>query len=230
VSGDVLADSWRELHEAFRHELAGLVTQADSLVVANVEAFTERFAFFAQELRVHSEVEDGILFPALADRGHRVEGGFTEDHHDEQRRIYDLGSSLYGIASLADRFEVTDAVEAVQHGVRDLGTGLERHFDWEERDVLPVVASAFDGEEQSWLLGRIIAVLPADPRVQPWVTASLSPAHRDVRLRHLHDSLPHEAFVATMRQIREGVPPEVWADIEARQPDLVVELTKSPPS
>jgi hemerythrin-like domain-containing protein len=208
--------TWYDLHEAIAHEIRALATWADSLDATTLVLFAERFSWFAGELRTHSEVEDGILFSAIQAAGGQVASAFNDDHHDEQTLVYDTGCAI-----LDARVQPTSNKFArVADLLARLRDGLLPHLEREEQVVLPQVPAYFDDDAQAALLSAIIHDIPADPRLQPWIAAALTPEHREARLRNMAVSLPREALVKVLRQIRDGVNKNVWADVSARTPDL----------
>jgi hemerythrin-like domain-containing protein len=211
--------TWYDLHEALATEMQRLVDAAQALApgdAVSLDELTDRFRCFAGELRTHSEVEDGIMFPAIRARGGVVDDGFTEEHHHEQQLVYDASSALLESRALG----AVDSLVVFADTLDRLRDSLVRHLEAEEADVLPFVAEHFDDAAQGELLRSIIGSVPADPRLQPWVAAALSPEHREARIRNMAAALPPETFAAVMRQIRDGVPRDVWADIVARAPEL----------
>lgn len=208
--------TWYDLHEAIAHEAEGLAAAARSLDATSLEAFAERFAAFDSELRTHSETEDGIVFPAIVEAGGHVPSDFREDHHHEQLLAYDAGWALLD----AKVRPTPERLGALAELVARLGEELVAHLEAEDRLVLPQVQDLFGDDEQGALLRTIIGVLPPDPGLQPWIASALTPEHRETRLRNMAASLPREAFVGLLGQIRDGVDTDVWDDISSRTPEI----------
>jgi iron-sulfur cluster repair protein YtfE (RIC family) len=208
--------SWYDIHEALAHEVSGLAATAASIDAATVDAFVERFIAFDNELRNHSEVEDAIMFPAIERSGGRVDQALSAQHHGEQQLAYDARCAL-----LAAKVEPgAEQLAAVTTVLADLRDGLLPHLRAEETDVLPQIPQLFDLAEQAALLTTIITSLPADPTMQPWIAAALTPEHRTARLRNMAAALPPDALRGVMGQIHRGVDVAVWADIAERTPQL----------
>ena len=108
-----------------------------------------------------------------------------------------------------------------------LRDGLLDHLHSEEDEVLGEVDQLFSTDEQSQVLRTIIASMPPDPGMQPWVAAALSPDHLAARLRNMATSLRHDALVGVMTQIHGGVDAATWAEVEARTPDLAALVRSS---
>lgn len=213
--------TWYDLHEALGHEIGVLTDLAAQLTLDSLDAFAERFAYFDLELRNHSEVEDGIMFPAVAERGGAVDPRLGAEHREEQRRTYDLSCALLH----AKTARTPEALAALAGATAALRDSLRHHLALEEDDVLGQVDRLFSADEQARLLGAIFSALPADPRLQPWVAAALTPEHLEARLRNMAASLPHSALVAVLAQIRDGVDAATWAEVQSRTPDLAALAT-----
>ena len=63
--------TWYDMHEALAHEVRALADLADGLARTDLDGFARRFGAFDAELRNHSEVEDGIMFPRSSRRAAR---------------------------------------------------------------------------------------------------------------------------------------------------------------
>jgi hypothetical protein len=157
-----------------------------------------------------------MLFPEIERRGGKVARAFGEEHHHEQQVVYDLDCAL-----LAARLSPEPAqLQCVAVVLSRLCDQLVAHLRAEETDVLSQVQRLFDDADQASWLRQIFALVPADPTLQPWVAAALTPEHREARLRNMEQSLPRPALIDALRQIRDGVDAPVWADISARLPQL----------
>ena len=86
--------TWYDLHEALGHEVRALADLATGITATGVDGFAKRFEAFDAELRNHSEVEDGIMFPAILAAGGTVPHHLLDEHRDEQLRVYALGSAI----------------------------------------------------------------------------------------------------------------------------------------
>lgn len=207
--------TWYDLHEALAHEVSGIATDASTLTIDGLDAFAERFWAFDRELRAHSEVEDGIMFPAIVDRGGRIDEVLGQEHRDEQLAVYAVGAAL--LQATATRS--ADTLTALHPLTAELRDSLIAHLELEERS-LGQVDGLFSDDEQSALFRTIITSLPPDPGLQPWVTAALSPDHLEARLRNIASSMSTPALTGVLAQIHDGVGADTWAVIEERTPDL----------
>jgi hypothetical protein len=215
--------TWYDMHEALGHEVRALADLSVGLGRADLDAFAQRFGAFDAELRNHSEVEDGIMFPAILTAGGSVPDHLYDEHRDEQLRVYALGAAVMAARGRRDD-ESLAALAPLSVILRD---SLLAHLQAEEDEVLDEVDELFDTDRQSQLLRTIIAAMPPDPGMQPWVAAALTPAHLEARLRNMATSLGHDAFVGVLTQIHDGVDPAVWVALEQRAPDLAALVTGS---
>lgn len=208
--------TWYDLHEALDHEVTGIAADAETLTLDRLDAFATRFWAFDRELRAHSEVEDGIMFPAITERGGTIEHDLWQQHRDEQLAVYAVGSAL--LQAKATRTEA--ALAALAAPTADMRDSLKAHLAFEESTALVQVDGLFGDDEQAALFRTIIGSLPPDPQLQPWVTAALSPDHLELRLRNIASSMSTPALTSLMRQIHDGVDAGTWAVVESRTPDL----------
>jgi Hemerythrin HHE cation binding domain len=208
--------TWYDLHEALDHEATGIAADAETLTLDGLDAFATRFWAFDRELRAHSEVEDGIMFPAITARGGAIEADLGQEHRAEQLAVYALGAALLH----ANATRTTDALGALAGPAAEMRDSLKAHLAFEEATALVQVDGLFDDDEQSALFRTIISSLPADPQLQPWVASALSPEHLELRLRNIASSVSTPALTALMSQIHDGVGADTWSVIESRTPDL----------
>ena len=208
--------TWYDLHEALGHEVRALADLATGIAASGVAGFSKRFEAFDAELRHHSEVEDGIMFPAIVAAGGSVPEHLLDEHRDEQLRVYELGAAIMAAKGRGDG-QTLAALEPLAATLRD---GLLAHLRAEEDEVLGEVDQLFSTEQQSALLRTIISSMPPDPVMQPWVAAALTPEHLEARLRNMATSLGHDALVGVLTQIHDGVDADTWAEVKSRTPDL----------
>lgn len=213
--------TWYDLHEALAHEAGALAADAAALDLDGLDAFAARFWAFDKELKNHSEVEDGIMFPAIVAAGGTIDADLGREHRDEHLAVYELGVAvLHAAAARTD-----DAVAALAAPSVALRDSLAAHLAHEETTALGQVDDLFDPDAQAALFRTIIGSLPADPDLQPWVASALSPEHLEARLRNIAGSMPAPALAALLIQIRDGATEATWAQIEARTPDLAALVT-----
>jgi len=208
--------TWYDLHEALAHEVTGIAADAGALTLDGLDDFATRFWAFDRELRAHSEVEDGIMFPAIADRGGDIEAHLGQEHRDEQLAVYAVGAALLH----ANAIRSPEALSALGAPAAALRDSLLAHLEFEEATALTQVDDLFTDDEQAALFRTIIGSLPPDPGLQPWVTAALSPEHLEARLRNIASSMSTPALTDLMTQIHAGVSTDTWAVVEARTPEL----------
>lgn len=215
--------TWYDMHEALGHEVRALADLAVGISGEGLDGFVRRFGAFDAELRNHSEVEDAIMFPAVVEGGGTVPDDLFAQHRDEQLVVYELGTAV-----MAARGRPDDAsLAALTPATASLRDSLLAHLRYEEDAVLGQVDALFKHDRQAQLLRTIIAAMPPDPGMQPWVAAALTPEHLEARLRNMAASLGHEALVGVLTQIHDGVDAATWAEVQVRTPDLAALVAPS---
>jgi hypothetical protein len=208
--------TWYDLHEALAHEATGIAADAETLTLDRLDPFATRFWAFDRELRAHSEVEDGIMFPAISERGGHIDPDLEREHRAEQLATYALGAALLH----ANATRTPEALSALRGPAAEMRDSLEAHLASEEATALTQVDGLFADDEQAALFHTIITSLPPDPQLQPWVASALSPEHLEARLRNIASSTPQAMMTTLMTQIHGGVDASTWAEIETRTPEL----------
>jgi len=208
--------TWYDMHEALGHEVCALAELAGRLSGDGLDGFVRRFSAFDAELRNHSEVEDAIMFPAVVEAGGSVPDDLLAQHRDEQLVVYEVGTAVMAARSRAD----DASLAALAPAAASLRDSLLAHLRHEEDAVLGQVDALFEPDRQAELLRTIIAAMPPDPGLQPWVAAALTPEHLEARLRNMAASLGPDALVGVLTQIRDGVDAATWAEVQTRTPDL----------
>jgi iron-sulfur cluster repair protein YtfE (RIC family) len=208
--------AWYDIHEALLFEARALATQARATSPLQAEALARRYAFFEAELRLHSSVEDGLMFPAMREAGGHVDPVLSSDHQRDQLVLYDVRCALLE----AEAFDRVRTLERVVETLDVLAEHLARHFSDEEETALVMAAKVFSDAEQGRLLKSIFRLLPPDPHLEPWILSSLTPEHRVARLRNLISSLPPPRLEQVLEETRAGVSPDIWRDLEHEIPEL----------
>lgn len=208
--------TWYDLHEALDHEATGIAADATGLTLDGLDAFAARFWAFDDELKHHSEVEDGIMFPAIAAAGGAIDAPLFEEHRDAHLAVYELGSALLH----AKATRTTDALDALAPLAAEFRDSFKAHLEHEESTALGQVDGLFTPAEQAELFRTIIGSLPPDPQLQPWIAAALTPEHLEARLRNIASSMSAPALTGLMTQIHAGVDAERWSLIETTTPEL----------
>lgn len=216
--------SWYDLHEAIRHELAEIRTLATGVGADDVAAqrtLTDRVQFFMDALAVHSQHEDGIIFPFMRWRGLKVADSFTTDHHDEAAEIYDIRVALIGIRFREEGEDLDVALDEVRSRLEALESDLEVHLAAEEDELIPQCES-LAVEEQIDLVTRMVTQTPEwiAPHLTPWLVRMISLDHQVHLLDAWSKALGSETFAAKARAIREEMPEADWQAIRERVPAL----------
>jgi zinc finger protein-like protein len=216
---------WYDIHTALRVEVAKLRAvvarlPTDSEALNEIDA---RFDFLRQVVTAHSTAEDAVLFPAMRARGIDVPHAITVDHRVELGTLYDIHRSLVELRLDREHVATSPARTLVADATHRLEEDLLAHIRVEEDELAPRLFEHFDDDEQAALFARIIGSDPPElvPRLLPWMLESISAEHRAATLEDLHKSLPPELFTGIADLIKAALPPEMWADLEQRLPDVL---------
>jgi len=208
--------TWYDLHEALDHEATGIAADASELTLDGLDALAIRFWAFDDELKHHSEVEDGIMFPAIVAAGGTIDTPLFEEHRDAHLAVYAFGTAVLH----AKATRTSEALAALGPLATELRDSFKAHLEHEEATALGQVDDLFSNDEQAGLFRTIIGSLPPDPQLQPWVAAALTPEHLEARLRNIASSMSTPALTALLTQIRDGVDPATWRVVEETTPEL----------
>jgi iron-sulfur cluster repair protein YtfE (RIC family) len=216
--------SWYDLHEAIRHELAQIRTLAAGVRADDTDAqrmLTDRVQFFMDVLAVHSEHEDGVIFPFMRWRALEVADHYTTDHHDEAAEIYDIRVALIAIRFREAGQDVGAELDEVRSRLAALDSALDAHLSAEEDELIPQCAG-LPVDEQVDLVTRMVSQTPEwiAPHLTPWMVRMVSLDHQVHLLDAWSKTLASEAFAAKAKAIRADMPERDWKALRERVPAL----------
>ena len=170
------------IHQAMRIANAQLVRGIGTARIADPEraaALARWFRGYSDELRTHHHIEDGIIFPELAERVPAYaehSDALTDDHHYLDRVIDGLRDAL---SAWAQHTTDSEHARGARYTALDLAVELrdflEEHLAIEDADVLPMIARNFDAAEYAALerqAGKAITIRQAMFTV-PWYMATV---------------------------------------------------------
>jgi iron-sulfur cluster repair protein YtfE (RIC family) len=216
--------SWFDVHEDIRHELTEIRTLAAGVRGDDPDAqrmLTDRVQFFMDVLAVHSQHEDGIIFPFMRWRGLDVADHYTTEHHDEAAQIYDIRVALIAIRFREAHQEIGAALDEVRSGLAALDSALDAHLSAEEDDLIPQCEN-LPVDEQVDLVTRMVSQTPEwiAPHLTPWMVRMVSLDHQVHLLDAWSKTLAPEAFAAKAQAIRADMPQADWQALRDRVPAL----------
>lgn len=165
-------ESYLRIHRCLRASAAQLAAR---LAPATARPATRRadralarwYRGFADEIRGHHQVEDVLLFPALATRiatygehSARLQG----DHAEVDQLLDGLGHALRD----GDRPRAQLLAETLHHH-------LDEHLDYEDDEIVPLFVRHFSGAEFEILNNEAVRMTPPRQLVftAPWLLAQL---------------------------------------------------------
>jgi iron-sulfur cluster repair protein YtfE (RIC family) len=216
--------SWYDIHEALRNELAEIRHQADAASVADEDAIrslTDSVQFFMDVLTVHSEHEDGIIFPFMRWRGLEVSDSYRDDHHREAARVYDIRVRLIALRFREAGQDTAGELAQLRDQLAELSADLDTHLAAEERDLIPR-CEALPVSDQLDLVTRMVSQTPEwiAPHLTPWMVRMVSLDHQVHLLDAWSKALAPDAFATKTDAIRAAMSDSDWAALSARVPAL----------
>ncbi|XAR63927.1 Ubiquitin--protein ligase [Bertholletia excelsa] len=179
-------------HNAIKRELNVIAEEARKMQgrgdFSNLAAFNERLQFIAEVCIFHSIAEDKVIFPAVD-----AEISFFQEHADEENQFNQLRSLIDNIQRVG--FSSTSTVDfyakLCSHADHIMET-IQRHFENEEVQVLPLAQQHFSFKRQRELLYQSLCVMPLRliERVLPWLVGSLTEDEATDFLRNMYLAAP----------------------------------------
>lgn len=146
--------TYRLVHRLLRQGARRLAEGASELDLADrhqLRAFAKYWNGYAGELLHHHTVEDRIMFPELEAKvsgGRAALAAIDGDHHDLDVLMVEIGREVARVT----RGRGISRLEAL---LWELTDHLDEHLDVEDRDLLPLFAEHFSGEEYATMEARI---------------------------------------------------------------------------
>ncbi|GFZ16845.1 zinc finger protein-like protein [Actinidia rufa] len=179
-------------HNAIKRELSDIAEQARKIQLSgdfsNLAAFNERLQFIAEVCIFHSIAEDKVIFPAVDG-----ELSFFQEHADEDSQFNQFRSLIENIQNVG--FNSSSAAEfyakLCSHANHIMET-IQRHFENEEVQVIPLARKYFSFKRQRELLYQSICVMPLKliECVLPWLVGSLTEDESTNFLRNMYLAAP----------------------------------------
>lgn len=178
-------------HSAIKKELIDIAEEARKIQLdgefSNLAAFNERLQFIAEVCIFHSIAEDKVIFPAVDS-----ELSFFQEHADEEKQFNQFRAlienmQIEGINSSTAEFYA----KLCSHADHIMAT-IQRHFENEEVQVLPLARKHFNFRRQRELLYQSLCVMPLKltERVLPWLVGSLTEDEATDFLRNMYLAAP----------------------------------------
>ncbi|XP_052199225.1 zinc finger protein BRUTUS-like isoform X2 [Diospyros lotus] len=178
-------------HKAIKTELIDIAEAARRIQLSgdfsDLSAFNERLHFIAEVCIFHSVAEDKVIFPALD-----AELCFAQEHAEEEIQFDNIRCLIESIES--DGANLSSAefyIKLCSHADQIMDT-IQKHFQNEEAQVLPVARKHFSPKRQRELLYQSLCVMPLRliECVLPWLVGSLSEEEARSFLHNMHLAAP----------------------------------------
>ncbi|XP_065880980.1 zinc finger protein BRUTUS-like [Euphorbia lathyris] len=162
-------------HAAIRRELTDIADAARKIQLSgdfsDLSAFNKRLQFIAEVCIFHSIAEDKVIFPAVD-----AELSFAQEHAEEQIQFDKLRCLIENIQSAGANESFTEFHKKLCLQAHYIMDSIQKHFQNEEAQVLPLARKHFNAKRQRELLYQSLCVMPLKliERVLPWLVGSLS--------------------------------------------------------
>ncbi|RWW57595.1 hypothetical protein BHE74_00035612, partial [Ensete ventricosum] len=128
--------------------------------------------------------EDQVIFPAVLDGTESL----LQEHANEKIQFNKFRCLIEEIQSAAATSTSVEFYSELQSHADQIMDTIQKHFQSEEAEVLPLVRMHFSPEKQRKLLFRGLCVMPLKllERVLPWFVANLSDEEANSFLQNMH--------------------------------------------
>ncbi|KAK6931529.1 RCHY1, zinc-ribbon [Dillenia turbinata] len=187
-------------HKAIRKELSDIAEAARQLQLSgdfsDLSVFNKRLQFIAEICIFHSIAEDKVIFPAVDS-----ELSFLQEHAEEESQFDNFRCLIESIQSAgANSSSEEFCTQLCLHANQIMDT-IQKHFESEEVQVLPLARKHFSPERQRELLYQSLCVMPLKliERVLPWLVGSLNEEGAKSFLLNMHLAAPEsDAALVTL--------------------------------
>ncbi|XP_016511441.2 zinc finger protein BRUTUS-like At1g74770 isoform X1 [Nicotiana tabacum] len=175
-------------HKGLKNDIQYVVSLSVKLAedVGILAEFQGRFHLLQFLLKIHSNSEDEVVFPALESRVNlqNVSHSYTLDHQLEVEHFGKISVILSKLTSLRGD-DITDGEKLkykrlclkLHNACISMQRTLTDHFNHEEIELLPLFREYFSIEEQEKIVGNMLGRTKAEflQEMIPWLMASLTP-------------------------------------------------------
>ncbi|XP_050221797.1 zinc finger protein BRUTUS-like [Mercurialis annua] len=178
-------------HAAIRRELNDIAEAARKIQLSgdfsDISAFNERLLFIAEVCIFHSIAEDKVIFPAVD-----AEISFIHEHAEEEIQFDKLRCLIESIQRAGANTSLTEFYSKLCMQADHIMDSIEKHFQNEEAQVLPLARKHFSAKRQRELLYQSVCVMPLKliECVLPWLVGSLSEEEAKSFLQNMYMAAP----------------------------------------
>ncbi|GAB4828861.1 hypothetical protein Ancab_018521 [Ancistrocladus abbreviatus] len=183
-------------HKAIKRELDDIAKAARKIQLdgdfSDLSAFNKRLHFIAEVCIFHSIAEDKVIFPAVD-----AELSFAQEHAEEESEFEKLRCLIESIQMEGEKSSCADFYERLCSHADQIMDTIQKHFQNEEVQVLPLARKLFSPERQRELLYQSLCVMPLRliECVLPWLVGSMTEEEARSFLVNMHLAAPAEDTV-----------------------------------
>ncbi|GAV65874.1 Hemerythrin domain-containing protein/zf-CHY domain-containing protein/zf-RING_2 domain-containing protein [Cephalotus follicularis] len=182
-------------HNAIKRELIDIAEAAREIQLSgdfsDLSAFNKRLQFIAEVCIFHSIGEDKVIFPAVD-----AELSFAQEHAEEEIQFDKLRCLIESIQSAGANSSCAEFFAKLCSHADQIIDSIQKHFQNEEVQVLPLARKHFSPRRQRELLYQSLCVMPLKliERVLPWLVGSLSEEEARSFLQNMYMAAPASDF------------------------------------
>ncbi|XP_074274885.1 zinc finger protein BRUTUS-like isoform X2 [Silene latifolia] len=187
-------------HKAIKRELIDIAEAARNIQLnakfSDFSGFNKRLHFIAEVCIFHSIAEDKVIYPAVD-----AKLSFTQKHDEEKSEFEKLRCLIECIQIAGLESSLSDFNPQLCAYADQIMDSIQKHFDNEEIQVLPLARKLFTPQRQRELLYQSLCVMPLKliERVLPWLMESLDEEAAKIFLKNMHMAAPaSETALATL--------------------------------
>ncbi|GAB2280041.1 hypothetical protein Dimus_014679 [Dionaea muscipula] len=180
-------------HKAIKGELDDIAKAARKIQLkgdfSDLSAFNKRLHFIAEVCIFHSIAEDRVIFPAVD-----AELSFADEHAAEENEFEKLRCLIESIQIDGAKSSSADFYARLCSQADQIMDTIQKHFQDEEVQVLPLAQKLFSPQRQRELLYQSLCVMPLRliECVLPWLVGSLSEEEARSFLQNMYLAAPKE--------------------------------------
>ncbi|GAB4840321.1 hypothetical protein Ancab_021088 [Ancistrocladus abbreviatus] len=180
-------------HKAIKRELDDIAKAARKIQLdgdfSNLSRFNKRLHFIAEVCIFHSIAEDKVIFPAVD-----AELSFAQEHAEEENEFQKLRCLIESIQMDGAKSSYADFYARLCSHADQIMDTIQKHFQNEEVQVLPLVRKLFSDQRQRELLYQSLCVMPLRlvECVLPWLVRSMTEEEARSFLQNMHLAAPEE--------------------------------------
>ncbi|XP_057542697.1 zinc finger protein BRUTUS-like isoform X1 [Amaranthus tricolor] len=177
-------------HKAINRELSEIAEAARKMQqndeFSDLNAFNERLHFITEVCIFHSIAEDKVIFPAVD-----AELSFAQEHAEEESEFEKIRCLIENIQLANAELSLEDFYSTLCSYADQIMDSIQKHFQNEEIQVLPLARKLFTPQRQRELLYQSLCVMPLKliERVLPWLVGSLGEEAKCF-LKNMHMAAP----------------------------------------